>query len=146
MNSSSVKELHVLEVGITRIYDDVLLVVEDRPKGRNGKIEEKPHTGRDRSIVPDVRHRRGELDVSHPFTAHLEVGYLDAAPVAYDAPVPDRFEFTAVTFPLLLWYRRSAHRTTVFFGTQSPVVDGLRFLNLAVGPRAEPAPARQALS
>src|SRR6202012_4974296 len=48
---------------------------------------------------PDVRDRRGEIDVTHALAADLAAGDLDAAALADDALVTDPLVLTAVALP-----------------------------------------------
>ena len=138
------EELHLLEVGVARIDDDVLLVVEDRAEGGDRQVEEEAHAARDRAVEPDVRHRGGELDVAHPLAAHLEVRDLDAAAVADDAFVADRLELAAVALPFLGRAEYALAEEAVFLGPQRAVIDRLGLLHLAVAPGPDHVRAGQA--
>ena len=131
------EELHLLEVGVARIDDDVLLVVEDRAQGRHRQVEQEAHAARDRAIEPDVRDGRGELDVAHPLAPHLEMRDLDAAAVADDALVADRLELAAVALPFLGRAEYPLAEETVLLGPQRAVIDRLGLLHLAVAPRPD---------
>ncbi len=128
------EELHLLEVGVARVYHDVLLVVEDGAQGGDRQVEEEAHPARDRAIEPDVRDGARELDVPHPLAPDLEVRDLDAAAVADDALVADRLEFAAVALPFLGRAEYALAEEAVFLGPQRAVVDGLGLLDLAVAP------------
>src|SRR5207302_647746 len=86
--------------------------------------------------VPDVGHRRGELDVAHPLATDLGPGDLDAAALADDALEPDALVLAAVTLPVASGSEDPLVEQAVLLGLQRAVVDRLRLLDLAVGPRA----------
>ena len=138
------EELHLLEVGVARVDDDVLLVVEDGAEGRDGQVEKEAHAGGHGAVEPDVRHGGGELDVAHALAAHLEVRDLDAAAVADDALVADRLELAAVALPFLGRAEDPLAEEAVLLGAQRAVVDGLGLLHLAVGPGPDHVRAGQA--
>src|SRR5205823_14555980 len=85
----------------------------------------------------DVRHRSGELDVTHPVTTDLGPRNLDAAPLADDALEPDPLVLAAVALPIAGRPEDPLAEQSVLLGLQRPVVDGLRLLDLAVRPRPD---------
>src|SRR5690625_683371 len=54
--------------------------------------------------IPDVRHRRGELDVTHPFAPNLGASELDSAAFADDALEADALVFTAIALHSVALY------------------------------------------
>src|SRR5690606_19426860 len=87
--------------------------------------------------VPDVHRGRGELDVAHALAAHLGAGDLDAAALADDPPEAHALVLAAVALPVLLRAEDLLAEEPVLLGLEGPLVDGLRLLDLAVGPRAD---------
>src|SRR6202034_4570313 len=85
----------VVHVGdhVRREVDDLLQVL-----GR--QVEQVPEAARHTLEVPDVRDRRGELDVAHPLPAHLGPGDLDATALTDNALEPDALVLTAVALPV----------------------------------------------
>ena len=83
------EELHLLEVGVARVDDDVLLVVKHGAQGRDGQVEEEAHAAGHGTVEPDMGHGAGQLDMAHALAANLEVSHLDAAAVADHALVAD---------------------------------------------------------
>src|SRR5206468_1066944 len=84
--------------------------------------------------VPDVGHRRGELDVAHPLAAHLGPGDLDATALADDALEPDALVLAAVALPVPGGAEDLLAEEPVLLRLEGAVVDGLRLLHLTVGP------------
>src|SRR5262249_22306692 len=84
--------------------------------------------------VPDVRHRRGQLDVAHPLAADLLTRDLDTAALADDALEPHALVLAAVALPVPGGTEDALAEQTVLLGLERPVVDGLRLLHLAFGP------------
>src|SRR5207245_7029266 len=85
--------------------------------------------------VPDVDHGRGQLDVAHALAPHLRPRDLDAAALADDAAEPDALVLAAVALPVLGGTEDLLAEEAVLLGTERAVVDGLRLLDLTVGPR-----------
>src|SRR4029450_13049020 len=86
---------------------------------------------------PDVRHRRGELDVAHALAAHARARHLDAALVAHHAAVLHALVLTAQALPVGDRAEDLGAEETVTLRLEGPVVDGLRLGHLAVAPRAD---------
>ena len=87
--------------------------------------------------VPDVHDGGGQLDVAHALAADLRTGDLHAAALADDAAEPDALVLAAVALPVLGGTEDLLAEQPVLLGTQRAVVDGLRLLDLTVGPRAD---------
>ena len=87
--------------------------------------------------VPDVDDGGGQLDVAHALAPDLRAGDLDAAALADDALEPDALVLAAVALPVLGRTEDLLAEEAVLLGLQRAVVDGLRLLDLAVGPRAD---------
>ncbi len=94
--------------------------------------------------VPDVRDRGGQLDVAHPLTAHLGAGDLDAAALADDALEADPLVLAAVALPVAGRTEDLLAEEPVLLRLQGAVVDGLRLLDLAVGPLTDVVSGGQA--
>src|SRR6185437_2948257 len=84
--------------------------------------------------VPDVRDRRGELDVAHPLAAHLGASDLDAAALTDDALEAHPLVLAAVALPVASRSEDLLAEQAVLLGLERAVVDGLRLLDLAVRP------------
>ena len=78
--------LEVREVGLTLLVvdpgDDGGGEVEHLLELARGDVEEVADAARDALEEPDVRDRRGQVDVAHALAAHLLAGHLDAAALA----------------------------------------------------------------
>ena len=94
--------------------------------------------------VPDVHHRRGQLDVAHALAPHLGAGDLHPAALADDALEPDALVLAATAFPVLGGTEDLLAEQAVLFGLERAVVDGLRLADLAVGPGTDGVRGRQA--
>src|SRR6185437_6809832 len=84
--------------------------------------------------VPDVRDRRGQLDVAHPLAPHLGPSDLDAAALADDALEPDALVLAAVALPVPGRAEDLLAEEPVLLRLERAVVNGLRLLHLAVRP------------
>src|SRR5699024_8462537 len=99
-------------------------------------VQQQAHAGGDALEIPDVAHGRGQLDMAHALAADLGLRDLDAAAVADLALVADLLVLAAVAFPVLRGPEDALAEKAVALGLQGTVVDGLRLLDLAVGPGA----------
>ena len=74
-------QVAVTRLGVDR-RDHVRREVDDLLEVLGRQVEQVAQPARHTLEVPDVRDRRGQLDVAHPLTAHLGAGHLDAAALA----------------------------------------------------------------
>ena len=117
--------------------DHVRREVDDLLEVLRREVEQVAEPARDTLEVPDVGHRRGELDVAHPLTADLGTGDLDAAALADDALEAHALVLAAVALPVPGGTEDLLAEEAVTLGLERAVVDGLRLLDLAVAPRAD---------
>ena len=87
--------------------------------------------------VPDVGDGSSELHVPHALTAHGGLGDLHAAALADDALEAHALVLAAVALPVPGGAEDALAEQAVHLGLQGAVVDGLRLLDLAVGPAAD---------
>src|SRR5690606_16873358 len=87
--------------------------------------------------VPDVRDRRGQLDVAHALAAHLGPRHLDATLVAHGAGVANSLVLAAVALPVLGRTENALAEQAAMLGLERAVVDGFRLDHLAVRPAAD---------
>src|SRR5262249_41919892 len=92
-------------------------------------------TGRERLQEPDVRDGRSKLDMAHALAADARERDLDAALLADDALVLHPLVLAAQALIVLDRAENARAEETVTLGLERAVVDGLRLLDLAVGPR-----------
>ena len=81
------EELAVLERRQPRLEHDVMLEIEDALEVLERHVEQEPDARRQRLQKPDVRDRRGELDMAHALAPHARQRHLDRALLADDALV-----------------------------------------------------------
>ena len=122
---------------VAHIGHDIGREVEHAFQNTGRYVEHQPHAGRDALEIPDVRNGRGKLDMAHALAAHLGHGDLHAAALADLALVAEFLVFAAVAFPVLGGAENAFAEQAVAFRLQGTVIDGLRFLDLAVGPLAD---------
>jgi hypothetical protein len=84
-----------------------------------------------------VGDRACELDVAHALAAHLRQRHLDAALLADHAAVLEALVLAAQALVVLDRPEDLGAEQTVPLRLEGAVVDGLRLLHLAVGPRAD---------
>ena len=120
-----------------RIDDDVGLEVEDLLELLQRHVEQRADARRQALQEPDVRDRRGEVDVAHALAPDLRLDDLDAALLAHDAAVPHALVLAAVALVVLRRPEDLGAEEPVALRLEGPVVDGLRLLHLAVRPRPD---------
>ena len=93
---------------------------------------------------PDVRDRRGQLDVAHALAAHLGHGDFDAALLADHAAVLQALVLAAQALVVLDRSEDLRAEQPVPLRLEGAVVDGLGLLHLAVGPGVDHVRRREA--
>ena len=114
--------------------DDVGREVDDLLEILRRQVQQIAEARRNTLEVPDVRDRRGQLDVTHPLTTHLGASDLDAAALADDALEADALVLAAVALPVASRSEDLLAEQAVLLWLERAVVDGLRLLDLAEGP------------
>ena len=114
--------------------DDIGRVVQHAGQLGELHIQRQAHHAGRVFDEPDVRHRRRQLNMPHPFPAHLGAGHLHAAAVADHAVELLALELPALAFPVLGRPENLFAKQPVLLGPLRAVVDGLPLLNLAPGP------------
>ena len=100
-------------------------------------VEHHAHAGRQALQEPDVRGRAGELDVAHALAPHLGQRHLDAALLADHATVLQALVLAAQALVVLDRSEDLGAEETIALGLERAVVDRLRLLDLAEGPRTD---------
>ncbi len=100
-------------------------------------VEHHAQTRRQRLQEPDVRDRRGQLDVAHPFATHLRQRHFDAALLADHAAVLQALVLAAQALVVLDRPEDLRAEQTIAFRLERTVVDGLRLLHFAERPRTD---------
>src|SRR4029077_525657 len=108
--------------------------VDDLLQVLRRQVEQVAETARHTLEVPDVRDRRGQLDVPHPLTTHLGASDLDAAALADDALEADALVLAAVALPVPGGAEDLLAEEPVLLRLEGAVVDGLGLLHLTVRP------------
>ena len=112
--------------------DHVRGEVDDLLQVLRREVKEVAETARHALEVPDMGHRRGQLDVAHPLTPHLGAGNFHATALTDDALEPDTLVLTAVALPVPGGAEDLLAEEPVLFRLESAVINGLRLLHLAV--------------
>ena len=131
------QQLAPFEVRHSRVDDDERLEVENPLDVAQRHVQQQPHARRQRLQVPDMRDRARELDVSHALATNFRQGDLDAALLADDAPMLQALVLAAQAFVVLDRPEDLCAKQSVALGLERTVVDGLRLLDLAIGPRPD---------
>ena len=127
-------DLHLLEIGGAGVKHDVGIEIEHLFKIYHGHVEERTDLGGQGLQKPDMRDRRGQLDMAHALAAHRGGDDFNPALFADDAAVLHAFIFTAVTFVVLHRPENFGAEKAVAFGLEGTIVNGFRLLNFAERP------------
>src|SRR5207248_8414038 len=86
---------------------------------------------------PDMRDRRGQLDVTHAVAPDLRKGDLDAAFLADDAAIFHPLVLAAQALVILDRPEDAGAKQPVALRLEGAIVDRLRLLDFAIGPGAD---------
>jgi hypothetical protein len=100
-------------------------------------VQHQAQAARQALEEPDVRARRGQLDVAHALAAHLGLGHLDAALLADDAAVLEALVLAAQALVVFDGAKDLGAEQTVALRLEGAVVDGLGLFHLTERPRAD---------
>src|SRR6202011_75463 len=114
------------ERGLPRLDNDVVLEIEDALEILERHVEQQADAARQRLQEPDVRERRGELDVAHALAPHARERHLDAALLADDALVLHALVLAAQALVVLDRAEDARAEQAVAFRLERAVVDRLR--------------------
>src|SRR3954447_4967661 len=128
------QELTFLEGRQARLDDNVGLEIKDALQLLEGHVEQKTDPARQRLQEPDMRDGSREFDVPHAVAPHARERHLDAALLADDALVLHALVLAAQALVILDGPKDARAEQAVALGLEGAVVDGLRLLDLAVGP------------
>ena len=118
--------------------------VDDLLQVLRSEVQEVAQATGDTLEVPDVGNRSSEFDVPHALTANFGARHLDATTLTNDALEAHPLVLPAVALPVPRGPEDLLAEQSVLFRLQRPVVDGLRLLDLAVGPSADVISRREA--
>jgi hypothetical protein len=137
-------DLALLQRGHARIGHDVCFEVQDAFDIAQRHVQDHAQARRQRFQEPDVRDRRGQLDVAHALTADFRQRDFDAALLADDAAVLQALVLAAQAFVVLDRTKDFCAKQAITFRLERTVVDGLRLLDFAERPRTDFLGRRQA--
>ena len=129
---------------VAGVDDDVRLEVEDALEIAERDVEQVADARRQALEEPDVRHGRGELDVTHALAADFGLGDFDAALVADDAAMLHPLVLAAEAFPVGDRAEDLRAEEAVALRFEGAVVDRLRLGHFAVRPRPDLLRGREA--
>ena len=128
------QELPLLERRQTRLDDDIVLEIENALEILERHVEHETDARRQRFQEPDMRHRRGQIDMAHAVAAHFLHGDFDAALLADDALVLHALVLAAQALVVLHGPEDAGAEQAVALRLEGAVVDRFRLLDLAVRP------------
>ena len=132
-----VEQLAALERGQARLGDHEGFEVQDAFDVAQGHVQHQADARRQRLEEPDVRDRRGQVDVAHALAAHLGQRHFGAALLADHAAVLHALVLAAQALVVLDRSEDGGAEQAVTLGLEGTVVDRFRLLHFAEGPRAD---------
>src|ERR1051326_2742079 len=129
---------------IAGVDDHVRLEVENALEVAQGDVEQVSDARRQSFEEPHVRHRRGQLDVSHALAAHFRFRDFDAALIADDSAMLHALVLAAEAFPIGDRAEDLRAEEAVALRLEGAVVDRLRLGHFAVRPRPDLLRRREA--
>ena len=124
------QQLLWLERGQSRFSDDVALKVQHALNVFQRHVEQRRDTGWQRFQEPDVSHRRGQLNVSHPLTTDFCERDFHTAFLTDNTAILDPLILTAKTLIVLDRSENPRAEQTVALRLERPVIDRLWLLDL----------------
>ena len=124
----------VVVAGIAGIFDDIGFVIEDALQIFHLHAQQRTDPAGQGVDVPDVCHRRHEVDVAHAVAAYFGGGDFDPALFADDAFVAHLLVFTAKTLVVTDRPEDFGAEKSVAFGLEGAVVDRLGFFDFTEAP------------
>ena len=137
-----VQQLVGLERGQAGLDHDPVVEVEHALEVAQRHVEQHADARRHRLQEPDVRDRRGQLDMAHALAADLGLDDLDAALLADDALVLHALVLAAQALVVLDRAEDLGAEQPVALRLEGPVVDRLGLPDLAIRPLANLVGAR----
>ena len=131
------EQLAALHAGHARVGYHKGFKIQNAFDVAQGHVQHHAQTGRQGFQKPDVRHRGGQVDVSHAFATHFGQSHFHAAFFAGNAFEFQAFVFTAQAFVVFNRAENFGTKQAVAFGLEGAVVDGFRFFYFAVRPRTD---------
>ena len=114
--------------------DDVLSKVEHSFQLARRDVEQQANAARHTLHVPDVTHRRRQIDMAHALAAHPCLCHLYAALFTDHAAEAHALVFAAIALPVLGGTEDALAEQAIPFRAQCAVVDRFRFQHFAMGP------------
>ena len=130
-------DLFLVELSFARIEHHERRVVYDLLDLLRTHIEYGADTARHSAEIPNVRHGRSKLHVSHSFATDFRLGDFNAALVADDTFITYPLILAAMAFVILRGPEYFLAEKTVLFGLLRSVVNGFGFGDLAVRPLSD---------
>ncbi len=131
------EQLLGLERSLARIGNDVALEVQHLLEFLERHVEQGADPRRQRAQEPDMRDRRGQIDMAHPLAPDFGLNHFDAAFLADHAAMAHALVLAAVALVVLGRAENLGAKEPVALRLEGPVVDGLGLLDLAVRPRPD---------
>ena len=129
------QQLTVLERGETRLKHDVVFEIQDPLEILQRHVEQQADARRQRLQKPDMRDRSSQFDMAHALAPDPAQRHFDRALLADDALVLHPLVLAAQALVVLDRPENARAEQAVALRLEGAVVDGLRLLDLAVGPR-----------
>src|SRR5215467_196756 len=136
------QQLTVLERREARLQHHVVFEIENALEILERHVEQQADPAWQRLQEPYMRNRRRQLDVAHALAPYPRQRHLDAAFFADDSLIFHALVLAAQALVVLDRPEDARAEQSIALGLEGAVVDRLRLLDLAIGPRADALRAR----
>ena len=117
-----------------RLNHHVVFEIQDAFQILQGHIQQQSNAAGQRFQEPNVRHRRGQFDVTHAFATDAGQGDFDPAFLAGNAPVLHALVFAAQAFVIFDRAKDPGAEQPFTFRLERAVVDGFWLFDFAERP------------
>ncbi len=128
------EQLAALQGGHAGLGDHEGFEVQHALDVAQGHVQHQTDAGRQRLQEPDVRHRAGQLDVTHALTTNLGEGDFHATLLADHTPVLETLVFAAQALVVLDRTKDARAEQAITLRLEGAVIDGLRLFHFAKRP------------
>ena len=120
--------------GIARINHNIAVEIENFLQFFQGEIKEVTHLAGQTLQKPYMGNGGCQFYMAHAFSSHFGLNYLNPTFFADYSPMFHTFVLAAIALVVLSGPKDLGTKQAITLGLESPVIDGLRLLDLSIRP------------
>ena len=124
----------IAQGGIPRINHNIAIEIENFLQLLEGEIQKIAHLTGQTFQEPYVGNRGCQCNVAHSFPSHFGLNHFDATFFTDDSPMFHAFVLTTVALVVFCGPKYLGTEQAITLRLESPVINGLRLLDLSIGP------------